>query len=736
MSERGRGRGGDMGGGRGRGGAPRGRGDGGFRGAYAPRGGGGGGDAGGRGDGGYRGRGHDDRGGHGGGRGGGRGRGRGGYEGGQPMPMEKVVAPAKYTKKAEADLVQGRVPLPPLPEDAPTFDTLVRPSKGGVSGRKIPLVANFFPMLITNLKQKVYHYDVVVQPDLPMIKLIKALVIRCEKDRNFNNIKFVFDGHNIFTATKLPQDEFFIPDVSLPEDDIRPPEKRRKYTVVVKKVAEMPLAETVKLFIHGKATSDASRVAIQALDIATRYNMGMAPNRPIGRAIFYPDDPRKIRGIGECACVWLGDFAAMKLTQDGLMLNVDTAVVAMIEPVGVIEFLESKLRRWRREQPMTPAQWDEAYDLMKGLRVEVTHMKQPRKYRIKGLAEVAAKDDKFEAEDDKPETTVESYFRQKYKPLRYPYLVCLKQNNGNSLPMEVCRIVAGQRVKHLLSLEQRTQMLDATTQHPADKRKCISMSEPLSRLPGDPYLAEFGLGLRASERMIELDGRVIPEPDMMYRNKTNKAQKLQPKNGVWPLNPNIKLLRTGKVTRWVCINWSVGVINLRPQDLQAFLKDLTKVCVDMGIQVAAPPQILVGDPRNIKGVLAEVMKTPCSMVLCVLANDKCQDQYNEIKQICDTIHGVPSQCLKGQILMNEKKSGYFYQINVAHKINVKLGGTNTQTDTDMPGFDKIPTMVIGADVHHPPPADHSRPSIAALVGSYDRAATKYATVTLRQDHRQ
>lgn len=56
------------------------------------------------------------------------------------------------------------------------------------------------------------------------------------------------------------------------------------------------------------------------------------------------------------------------------------------------------------------------------------------------------------------------------------------------------------------------------------------------------------------------------------------------------------------------------------------------------------------------------------------------------------------------------------------QVNVKLGGANSrvQGPLAMPAHMRVkPYMIMGADVHHPPPADDVSPSIAAVVGSWD-----------------
>jgi len=61
------------------------------------------------------------------------------------------------------------------------------------------------------------------------------------------------------------------------------------------------------------------------------------------------------------------------------------------------------------------------------------------------------------------------------------------------------------------------------------------------------------------------------------------------------------------------------------------------------------------------------------------------------------------------------------------KINVKLQGNNMSLQQGyLPFLQEAPTIVFGADVTHPGIGDEN-PSIAALVGSFDAKATKYAT---------
>jgi len=106
-----------------------------------------------------------------------------------------------------------------------------------------------------------------------------------------------------------------------------------------------------------------------------------------------------------------------------------------------------------------------------------------------------------------------------------------------------------------------------------------------------------------------------------------------------------------------------------------------------------------------------------------------------LKKVCETEIGLPTQCVDWNKAMDQRKGGGAYQANLALKMNAKLGGQNTAVYPKLPVVAEQPTLVLGADVHHPSVGNTLSPSIAAIVGSYDISATRYATVIQQQGHR-
>ncbi|KAH9603059.1 hypothetical protein KSS87_014861, partial [Heliosperma pusillum] len=112
--------------------------------------------------------------------------------------------------------------------------------------------------------------------------------------------------------------------------------------------------------------------------------------------------------------------------------------------------------------------------------------------------------------------------------------------------------------------------------------------------------------------------------------------------------------------------------------------------------------------------------------------------YGTIKRICETELGIVSQCCKpNQVRKGQKQ----YLENVALKINVKAGGSNSvlldAISRKIPRLSDIPTIILGADVTHASPGEDCSASIAAVVASMDWPdVTKYKGLVSAQGHRE
>jgi eukaryotic translation initiation factor 2C len=102
----------------------------------------------------------------------------------------------------------------------------------------------------------------------------------------------------------------------------------------------------------------------------------------------------------------------------------------------------------------------------------------------------------------------------------------------------------------------------------------------------------------------------------------------------------------------------------------------------------------------------------------------------------DLVHAIPTQCVQ---LKRAQECKPQVLANICLKVNAKLNGTNFVISPEHRSWVlKEPVIFLGADVTHPAQGerDDRFPSIAAVVGSMDRHACKYAGRLSIQKHRQ
>ncbi|CAG8658175.1 246_t:CDS:2, partial [Acaulospora colombiana] len=168
----------------------------------------------------------------------------------------------------------------------------------------------------------------------------------------------------------------------------------------------------------------------------------------------------------------------------------------------------------------------------------------------------------------------------------------------------------------------------------------------------------------------------------------------------------------------------------RIDTIRQFVRELVNTCQDTGMNIPnrTPPigyanvqSTTEADLKKAWLDAGNAAKSQPQLILCVLPNTG-RDLYAEIKRISDTVIGVATQCVQGKHTFKPNKQ---YLANVCLKINVKLGGMNSYL-TDLPFVVDRPTIIMGADITHPPAGDKVRPSIAALCASMDYRASRYA----------
>ncbi|CAA7399444.1 unnamed protein product [Spirodela intermedia] len=701
--------------------------------------------------------------GSGGGGDGGGNRGRGGEGGGrgvereshqQSLPVSTSPPPAAVVAEEVHSLsrdVEQRLSIehapsasaqppasPPIlvPSSSKTIRPPARPGFGTV-GEKITLRANHF--LVKLPQKEIFHYDVAITPEIQSKALNMSIIgelVQKYGESHLGKRQPVYDRRKgLYTAGPLPFDskEFGI--------------ESRKFKVAIKLVGKADLTHLHE-FMAGRHL-DEPKESIHALDVVLRQTPSLS-YVTVARSFFSPllGDMFSIGGGVEG---WRGFYSSLRPTQMGLSLNIDISATSFYKPVMVTEFVAEYLALIPRAMtgPLSDTDRIRIKKALRGIKVQVTHRAEAvRRYRVTGISSAPAKELMFSADDQETaKISVVRYFKEKYKlqlkHINWPCLLSGSDTRPIYLPMEVCRIVEGQRYTKKLNERQVTAILRATCRRPNERERSIAALVVGSRYANDKYVKEFGISV--GNELCTIEGRVLPPPMLKY-HESGQHKECQPAAGQWNMR-NKRMVNGGTVKYWACLNLS----NWDNNQVDDFCRRLGSRCQEIGMSFEQQPVIdthrapverveeaLKDIDDRTTAILKKQGEGKRLQLLMVILPGKGWF-YGKIKRICETELGIVSQCCQ---LRHVWGCNDQYLENVSLKINVKVNGRNTvlldaMTKRGIPFITDRPTIIFGADVTHPAPGEDSTPSIAAVVASMDwPEVTNYRCLVSAQTRRQ
>ncbi|KAL6204923.1 hypothetical protein ACLB2K_022190 [Fragaria x ananassa] len=340
--------------------------------------------------------------------------------------------------------------VPPASSKAVRFQE--RPDLGTV-GRKIQVRANHF--LVQVADRDLHHYDVTITPEVTSKKIHREVInqpVHLYSETHLGKRIPAYDGmKSLYTAGPLPfsSREFVVK--LLPNDAGSSTSKRkrkdREFKVALS-LANKPDLHRLQQFLrcqHVETPQD----AIQVLDVALRATPS-EKYTVVGRSFFSTEHGPK-GSLGEGLEFWRGFYQSLRPTQLGLSLNIDVSARSFFEPILVTKFLAKHFNYSYRSKPLPDR------DSMKTKNEEVK-----RTYTINGLSAQPLGQLRFTCEDEN--RSVVQYYRKKYKiDLKYVAWPAIQAGNDSKptyLPMELCKIVAGQRYTKKLNQKQVTNILE------------------------------------------------------------------------------------------------------------------------------------------------------------------------------------------------------------------------------------------------------------------------------------
>ncbi|GMI98406.1 ARGONAUTE 5 [Hibiscus trionum] len=610
----------------------------------------------------------------------------------------------------------------------------------GTLGEKCTVKTNHFLVDFATMELDVHHYDVTISPEVTSRKVNRDIMrelSKTYKESHLGNRHLAYDGRNSFyTAGALPfKSKVFV--VKLLETDRGPSSststtvrKERQFKVAIK-FASKPDIHLLREFLSGRH-SECPQETIQVLDVVLRASQSEKYN-VFGRSFFCPLFGRG--KLGNLAEYSMGYYQGLRPTQMGLSLNIDVCAQLFYEPILVSEFVSKHFRPQNLSSPLSDQDHIEVKKALKGVRVQLNYLKYPQTSKIVGISREPTSQLMFTLDDTSTNVSVAQYFLDKYNiVLEYPSLPAIQSGSKARhvyLPMELCRIVEGQRYTKRLNDQQVRQLLSKTCQRPDVRERGVKRVVEVNNFDADELVGkEFRI--QVNKELALIDARVLPPPVLKYCDSS-----IRPDFGSWNMIDK-KMVNGGRVKFWTCVNFSSKYKNMS----KVFCDELVEMCNNKGMDFCNTPSIEMRSacPAEIHESLSDIYREsagknkPLQLLIVILPDQT--GSYGKIKRICEIELGIVSQCCK--------PGGFFskqYFENLALKINVKVGGRNTVLNDAIqkriPLVTERPTIIFGAHVNHPLPGKDYSPSIAAVVASMDwPEITTYRGVVSAQTHRE
>ncbi|KAK0224342.1 argonaute-like protein, partial [Armillaria fumosa] len=638
-----------------------------------------------------------------------------------------------------------RLPVGPASSGNDHITTIgVKRAAFGVSGRKIKVMVNAFPTTVPDCE--IYQYDVIssdktaVLPARFNMELFKLL--QTDVAPEVFTQRAVYDGRKIaFTVKKLPVNEKGFVEFKVPYG-VRPagPEAGPQRIFKIKLTeAAVVNPEVLKRFIAGKHSQENSVLtAITALNVVVRMEPSL--NHPFNVRSFFTNSEIANAGLG--VELWRGYFQSVRPTIGSMYINIDMSTGAMYMPGRLPNALCAMFRKEPTE--LNSNTFVPGTGLNKGLsrqisgvRITVQCFGRPDVERVvKKLSDESARDIQFTSPKDGRTNVADHILRTHGTHIRYSSWICAEVGNGAFILIELCHIKPGQIMRKQISGDVIAKVREFSTMKPKNRLQSIKQGLEVLAYGQSDYVRHFGMAVTSTEPL-QVDARVLAPPVLSY-GKASRQIQITPKDGSWNMVDK-SFYEPKTIEKW---SWVIFESKNKFNETRCIITvdEFMKACRTVGAYKIFSTSyslmfIVYRYPGAILSDLVDVAIDKPDLIVAILPMNQ-NYVYNKIKHFGDCLAGIPTQCMISSKCLSAKAQ---YFANVILKVNVKLGGINLiPSQNSVPALRDAhyPTMIIGADVMHPPPGANDRPSFTAVVGSVDPHTARYIAKMQVQKGRQ
>ncbi|EMD38649.1 hypothetical protein CERSUDRAFT_113827 [Gelatoporia subvermispora B] len=612
--------------------------------------------------------------------------------------------------------------------------------KPGTRGTRVDVLSNMF-RFIPNYKIDFYQYDeAFVKPgkaEPPTIGRTRAqeLLYRLQLDHaDIFVAKGAYDGRSIiYFAQRIPSGTYDLRELN----EKASPERAARLQVKLTEVTKFASRDVI-------AWAEAGRPdVINMLQIYLRQLPNIkyvTPAHQKNYRIFYTDIGSV--PLGNALEAWKGVFQSVRPTLQGLAINVDMTTGIMIQGGSLSDVLMARFSLNNARQlavQETDSLWRQIRQFLYGIIVAWGGVPgRERQMTIVGLVPKAG-DFVFEMKGNDtpaPITIKDYYYMTHLKVLKFPQWPGVRNRAGTIVPIELCRVIPGQLFKGKLPEDGqgRHLMLKMAKGKPRQRLDEITR-DTLPRTLNFDATDPTHSGMRVNHHPIQVEARNLQAPRIMFQTEAIVRA------GRWNVaKPQLRAFRPA-----VAPVWGVAIF-VGSQDehfVDQFVNSLVQCLKRLGVQIDNNRRTQRGTGQNILPTLEHLLPDPkdkskpgydprknpekLPRFVLVILPESAIEIKTAVKQWGDRMIGISTQCCRiDKVKRNAVNNQYCN--NVALKINAKLGGINSIALTSMYA-DRVwsqQTMIIGADVSHPPPGVFDRPSVSAVVGSMNGHFTTYS----------
>ncbi|EIW72602.1 hypothetical protein TREMEDRAFT_12051, partial [Tremella mesenterica DSM 1558] len=648
----------------------------------------------------------------------------------------------------------------------------------GTNGRQLSILANFYQVRALGGKGRViHHYDIEIDPAVPVTnqKKPKSLMrtvweqlvveqVCANSDWTPGFKTCAFDGRkNAFTPIEfpIPRDVTHTFTTAITHDavvqrsrnDSSSDEEMKRWKVKVRHVAIIDL-ELVMKYCRADEGAPSNEEQVLTGVMAVNVLMRDHPSRTYaqcgasGNRFFTIE---QAVAISHGAIVARGFMQSFCYSSSGRpLLNLDIGFSAFLDSGPLLQLLPKLIgrgmggERGRNPPPggyyggvqstpeiteLNEMEIKRLKDTLRGAKFRVTHRHSSRLHTVMSVTLQSAERITFsmQSKDGRGQDQVLSlpqYFRDYYQAtITRPRLPCIQYGKKSFIPFEFVELAEWNSVAAMkLTPDQTAEMIRISAVKPRERAAKIQQWRVDLAYEKQEKISAWGL--QVNKQMVELKARVLAAPSVKYANVD-----VRPEGGEWSLRAKKASCCFIPLKAWAFISFDKF---LDEDPMRRYIQYLIDVLEAHGVEVENrhPPCIGPINPFNEARRLEALQEAARDayragkrnpQLICVILPGKDAWLYEAIKKssFVDLKAPVPTQCMQAAKIRTHRGIEAYTE-NLVMKIQSKLGGiTHRIPFNQLPGMVHGRTMLLGADVGHPPikPGLDNAPSVACSIAT-------------------